>query len=104
MSRSELDALVAEATVDCYNDDEAATGLYTLMDEHLAVPFDTQLLDVPVTVKRVDLSESGQIVALCVRDKTRQWIPILDLPLPDPPPVGVEWIDAYRHWLRSGGR
>ena len=31
-----------------------------------------------------------------------QWvrlsIPILDLPLPAPPPPGSEWIAAYRHW------
>lgn len=100
MSRSELDALVAEATVDCYNDDEAVTGLFTLIDEHLAVPFQTEVLGIPVTVKKVDLSVDGEIAAVCVRGKARQRIPILDLPLPDPPPLGVEWIDAYRHWLR----
>jgi hypothetical protein len=27
-------------------------------------------------------------------------IPILDLPLPTPPPGGAEWIEAYRHWLK----
>jgi hypothetical protein len=26
-------------------------------------------------------------------------IPITSLPLPEPRPEGVEWIDAYRHWL-----
>jgi hypothetical protein len=30
----------------------------------------------------------------------RQAIPILDLPLPTPPPDGAEWIEAYRHWAR----
>jgi hypothetical protein len=38
-------------------------------------------------------------VAICCRDQVRQAIPILDLPLPTPPPVGAEWIEAYRHWL-----
>jgi hypothetical protein len=28
----------------------------------------------------------------------RQALPILDLPLPDPPPRGLEWIAAYGRW------
>ena len=42
-------------------------------------------------------TESG-IVAICAHGKHRQAIPILDLPLPDPPPDGTEWIAAYRRW------
>lgn len=48
LTRTQLDALVEEASVDCYNEDEQLTGL--------------------------------------------------DLPLPDPPPDGSQWIEAYRHW------
>ena len=33
--------MVAEATVDCYNDSECVTGFYTMLDEHLALPFQT---------------------------------------------------------------
>ncbi len=40
------------------------------------------------------------IVAICAGGKYRQAIPILDLPLPDPPPQGTEWIAAYRRWAR----
>ena len=40
MTRAELDALIEEATVDCYNDEEQITGLFTMIDEHLAVPFE----------------------------------------------------------------
>lgn len=92
--------LVAEATVDCYNDSECVTGFYTMLEEHLAIPFHTTVLGVEVTVTSVDLSGDDQIVAMCVHDRERQRIPILDLPLPTPPPPGTEWIDAYRQWLR----
>ena len=45
------------------------------------------------------MSQTGSgIVAICVHGKHRQAIPILDLPLPDPPPQGAEWIAAYRRW------
>jgi hypothetical protein len=53
---------------------------------------------VSVTVASVDLTDSNQIVAMCRRDGLRQVIPILDLPLPTPPPAGAEWIEAYRRW------
>ncbi len=58
------------------------------------------MLGVEVTVERVDLNGEDQIVAICSRETLRQSIPLLDLPLPTPPPKGAEWIEAYRHWLR----
>jgi hypothetical protein len=100
---SELDSLVDEATVDCYGDDEQRTGLFTMIAENLAVPFETVVLGVPVTVTDVDLDVDGRIVAKCVRGGVRQWISVLDLPLPTPPPGGAEWIAAYRHWCRGWG-
>ena len=98
-SKAQLDALVEEATVDCYNEYEQLTGLFTMIEDNLAVPFPTQVLGVEVTVDRVELTNSDQIIAICSHDRLRQAIPILDLPLPTPPPKGVEWIEAYRHWL-----
>lgn len=47
----------------------------------------------------IELSDDDQIVAICARGRERQWIPILDLPLPTPRPGGAEWIEAYRYWL-----
>ena len=91
-----------EATLDAYGESEQIAGLYTMLDEHLAVPFETTLLGVPVTVKGVDLTEQDAIVAICTRGRLRQVIPILDLVLPSPPPTGAEWIEAYRYWARRG--
>jgi hypothetical protein len=99
-NRAALNALIAEATVDCYNDSECVTGFYTMLEEHLALPFHTNVLGVEVTAQRVDLSGDDQIVVVCVRGRDRQRIPILDLPLPTPAPRGVEWIEAYRQWFR----
>jgi hypothetical protein len=98
LSRAALDELVAEAVVDAYNDDEQLTGLYTMIEENLAVPFDTRVLGVEVTVRRVDLQAEG-IVAICHWGRDRQAIGILELPLPDPAPEGAQWIAAYRHWV-----
>ncbi|MBV8541214.1 MAG: hypothetical protein JO364_21590 [Pseudonocardiales bacterium] len=98
--RESLDAMVTAATVDCYNDSECVTGFYTMLDEHLAMPFPTCVLGVDVTVMGIDLADEDQIVAVCARGRWRQRVPILDLPLPSSAPESAEWIEAYRHWLR----
>ncbi len=95
-----LDAMIEEATVDAYNDDEQITGLFTMLEEHLELPFDTEMLGITITVTKIDLTPGHEIVAICRRDAHKQTIPILDLPLPDPAPDGVEWIHAYRRWGR----
>ena len=91
--------MIEEATVDAYGEAEQITGWFTMIDENLEVPFETMVLGVQVTVERVDLKGSEQIVAVCKRGRDRQALPILDLPLPAPPPDGAEWIEAYRQWL-----
>jgi Calcium binding len=95
-----LDTMIEEATVDAYNDEEQITGLFTMLEEHLALPFDTELLGITVTVAKIDLTAGNEIVAICRRDAHKQAIPILDLPLPTARPDGAEWIDAYRRWRR----
>jgi hypothetical protein len=100
VSNARLDEMIEEATVDCYNESEAATGLFTMLEENLVVPFTTILLGVEVTVQKVDITERDEIVAVCRRGRERRKVPILDLPLPKPRPKGSEWIDAYRRWVK----
>ncbi|MBG0828225.1 hypothetical protein HS041_10640 [Planomonospora sp. ID67723] len=96
LSEAQSDALVEQATVDAYDDDEWLSGFHVMIEDNLAMPFRTTVLGVEVTVKGVELRAGSGIVAICVRGRHRQAIGILDLPLPDPPPEGSEWIEAYR--------
>jgi hypothetical protein len=98
-SNARLRELIEEATVDAYGDAEQISGLFTMIDEHLRVPFETQVLGIKVVVERVDLNEADEIVAVCRAGRRRHRIPILDLPLPTPAPEGAERVAAYRHWL-----
>ncbi len=93
-----LDKLIEEATTDAYNESEQAGGFFAMIEENLAFPFVTQVLGQEVTVAKVDITQRDQIVAICLRGKVRQAIPILDLPMPVLRPEGAEWIDAYRRW------
>lgn len=98
LGRARLDEMIEEATVDAHDESEQVLGFYTLIDEHLALPFEATVLGVPVTVRRLDVTERDEIVVICTRGRLRQPIPILDLPLPSPLPAGAEWIEAYRRW------
>jgi hypothetical protein len=100
-SATELDRLIEEAIVDAYGAGEQRTAFYTMLEEHLAMPFDVDILGVTATVDRIDMADDEQIVAVCRRGRTRQAIPILELPMPQQPPVGAEWIEAYRRWARG---
>jgi len=73
-SKAELSAMVEEATIDCHDEEEQLTGFARMVQEYLEVPFTTTVLGMAIHV--------------------------LDLPLPEPPPKGAEWIAAYRHWAR----
>ena len=101
LSKARLEAMAEEATVDAHDESEQATGWFTMFEEHLDLPFDTKVLGVDVTVEMVDLSDHDDVIVVCRRGKERQSLPILDLPLPSPPPSGWEWIEAYRHWARG---
>ena len=101
MIKSRLDALIEKATMDAYGDDEQRSGFFTMIEDNLKLPFQTVVLGVPVRVESVEL-ENDDILAVCVRGRERQALPILRLPLPSPPPKGAEWIEAYRHWAQGG--
>ena len=98
LSEEELDALVEEATVDAYNDEEQLGGFAVMIEDNLEMPFETTVLGVIVTVNGVSQTESG-IVAACVRDGQHQAMS-LTCRCPSHRQRGAEWIAAYRHWAR----
>jgi hypothetical protein len=101
LSKARLEALIAEAVVDAYGDEEQTCGFFTMIEEHLALPFPASILGVDAVVEKVDMTRDGRIVAVCKRNGVKQKIEILDLPLPKPAPAGAEWIAAYSHWRRE---
>ena len=101
LSKAKLEALIEDAIVDAYGEDEQKVGLLTMIQEHLALPFSVNILGVEAVVEKVDMTRDGRIVAVCQRDGMKQRIEILDLTLPKPAPVGAEWIVAYSYWRRG---
>jgi hypothetical protein len=65
LSAARLAEMIEEATVDAYGECEQATGWFTMLDGNLALPFETEVLGVTVTVKRLELRDDNSIVAVC---------------------------------------
>ena len=101
LSKAKLESLVEEAIVDAYGDEEQTGGFFTMIEEHLALPFTVSILGIEAIVEKVDMTRDGRIVAVCRRDGVKQRIEILDLPLPKPAPAGAEWIAAYSYWRKG---
>jgi len=101
LSTERLDELIEEATTDANGESEQATGFYTMLENDLRLPFDTEILGVVVTVESIDFSGDDELVAVCRKGQARQKISLLELPLPTPPPEGAEWIAAYCYWRRA---
>ena len=97
-----LAEMIEEATVDAYDESEQATGWFTMLEDNLELPFETEVLGVSVRVTRIEHRDADRLVAICVRGRDEQAIGLVDLALPRPRPPGAEWIEAYRLWL--GGR
>jgi Calcium binding len=99
ISATRLAEMIEEATVDAYGESEQATGWFSMLEEHLVLPVETEVLGVSVRVTRLELRDDDRLVAICARGRVQQAIGLANLPLPAPMPPGTEWIEAYRRWL-----
>jgi hypothetical protein len=84
--------MIDAATVEAHHEAEQMIGWFTIIGEHLEVPFVTSVLESSVVVERVDVDRDERIVAICRRGRKRHRLPVLDLPLPTPAPAGAEWL------------
>jgi Calcium binding len=60
----QLDKLIEEATVDCYNEEEQASGFFTMIEENLALPFATRVLGIAVSVVAIEMDDDGGLKAV----------------------------------------
>jgi hypothetical protein len=101
LTKSQLKDLIEEALTDAYGESEETTGFYTMMEDHLKLPFETTILETTVTVQSIDINDDDRLVAVCRKGKVKQRIPLEELPLPSPLPVGAEWIVAYQYFRKG---
>lgn len=57
--------MVEEAIVDVNGESEQVTGLFTMIENNLKLPFETMVLGLPVIVEKIGVTRRDEIVAVC---------------------------------------
>jgi len=97
--RKRLTALIDEAIIDCYGEDEQHSGLLTMIEENVECPFQAKVIGEKVTVIGFEWPERGYgLFAVCERNGRKYQVDINSLEYQKPRPVGYEWIEAYFLW------
>lgn len=105
MDKEKLEALLAEATVDCYGEDEEFTGMMCMLGEELRFPLSATVVGELVAVIGIDERRSSlsRGVVARVRRKGQDYrVGLAELEFVDPDPTSAEWLEAYRYWLSLG--
>jgi hypothetical protein len=100
LSSAELDALIEELTVDCYNDEEQLTGLLTGAEEALVIGEIATITGTEIRIVAVDCPSDIRrgLTAVGERDGQRFELSLADLRFADASELG-RIADAYRRWL-----
>ena len=97
--RDRLQALIEEATVDCYNEDEEHQGLMSMIEENVVCPFKAKVIGEEVEVVALASPQAGFGLDAVCRSKGKDYkIDINSLEWPKQKPEGYEWIEAYQAW------
>ena len=95
---SELDSLIADITVDCYNDDEQLTAFEAAFDNDATLPCSGRAIGEEVSVISIGMANGRrELMATCEHKGRRYQMALLDIEL-DGDPTTKTLIAAYRRW------
>lgn len=97
--KERLGALIEEALVDCYNEEEQHGAFLVTLEDHIACPVRALVVGEEVTLVGFDREGMGEIAAKCRRGDRTYRINVTALEWPGALPPGAEWLEAYRAWL-----
>ena len=98
----DLDSLIEEITVDCYNEDEQLAAFENAFyDANFPCP--GTVIGEDVEVLSVSMSNRRQeLIATCQRDERRHELALLDVTL-QADPTTLRLLAAYRRWVGDQG-
>ncbi len=102
--RARLAALIDEATIDCYGEEEQHSGLLTMIEDNVECPFQAKVIGEKVVVTGFEWPKAGYgLFAVCERGARKYQVDINSLEWVKPLPEGFEWIEAYQAWREGVG-
>jgi hypothetical protein len=98
----EVQATLEDATVDCYDEYEQHSGLLTMVQQELAVPFRARVLGEEVVVVEVEFpnDDAFGLDLVCERGGKRHRVEARSVELIPPLPDGHLYLAAYLAWKR----
>jgi len=98
LADGELDSLITDITVDCYDDGEALTGFECAFDEEVRFPIGGVVIGEEVSVRSVAQANGRrELIATCVHGGRTFAVAMLDVEIHDP--AAARLVAAYRRWL-----
>jgi len=98
---AELDSMIEEITVDCYDEDEQLMGFENAFDE-ANLPCPGTIIGEQLDVLHVGQGDGRhELIATCQRNGRRYEIALLDIDI-DADPATSRLIAAYRRWAGAG--
>ena len=99
----ELERLIDSiAEQDCDTEEDVAMGLCYAIQENVRFPLSGKIIGEPVTVLRVEESNSLDVLAVCERNGRKYRVRLQDIELTKRP-AGAHWIEAYRQFRGRDG-
>jgi hypothetical protein len=100
-ANAELDSLIEEITVDCYDESEQLTAFQTAFENDENFPCAGTVIGEQVEVLSIHGEDDRhELIATCQHHGRRYQLALLDIDLDaDPDTSGL--IDAYRRWIRA---
>ena len=100
LSEQELDEMISEATVDCYDETEEFMGVLYTLQGSMAFPFSAKALGEKVQVIDIDDESSGRgrgVVAKVEKQGRTYNIGLGDLEI-HPDSVNSKWFQMLHYW------
>lgn len=93
--------MAEEATVDCYNEYETYAGWACMLEDELSLPLKCRIFDEQALLVGIETDDNDTAVLGIIKmGKKKIRVPIQDIELMDKKLKSLQWLDAYRHWLR----
>ena len=95
---SDLDSLIAEITVDCYDDDEQLVAFEAAFDNDATLPCPANALGEEVRVISIGMADGRrELIATCEHNGRPHQVALLDVEINGDPTTNT-LVAAYRRW------
>ncbi len=103
-SEAELDKMIAEATVDCYDEHEAFMGVVYYLSGKMSFPFRAKWLGDAVKVIGIDDEESGyekEVIAQVITEEDKYTVGLNELESVPDDTRNSKYLEMYKYWIRG---